>query len=103
MSKVQTVKFLFALWLVLFAGSLAWRFHGGAGAALDIAVERGIALVIGQVLAAGAAVMCWNATKALPRGSGAIRWLGHLPIAVTLLVCAYVAWTIAAAFGRGMA
>jgi hypothetical protein len=100
MSRVQSVKFLFVLWVALFGGSLAFRFLGTGGETLDIALGRGIALVFGQVLAAGAAVMCWNAAKTLPQGAP-VRRVGQIPVAVTLIVCAYVAWSIASAFRQG--
>jgi hypothetical protein len=102
MSKAQSVKFLFVLWLVLFGGSLAFRFAGAGAEPLDIALGRGLSLVFGQVLAAGAAVMCWSAAKTLPQGTP-LRWVGHVPVAVTLLVFAYVAWTVTQAFRQGAA
>ncbi|MFN4172827.1 MAG: hypothetical protein ACK4GW_13835 [Pseudorhodobacter sp.] len=100
MSKAQSVKFLLVFWIVLFSGSLALRFLLAGGEPLDVALGRGLALILAQVLAAGAAILCWRAARVLPDGV-LLRRLGQVPLLVTALLAIVVIWSVIRAVRAG--
>ena len=102
MSKVQSVRFMLVLWVVLFGGSLVLRAMAGASGTTDTAIAHGLAVIAAQLMAAFAAVICWRFARALPLGHP-MRKPGQVPLGVTVLLLCYLLWSVLAVAMRGTA
>ncbi|MDG1281118.1 MAG: hypothetical protein P8O10_07400 [Pseudorhodobacter sp.] len=92
MSNTLRVQLGLVVWLILFLGSLYWRFQGDvSGDGFHRGMERAMIVLSGQVMAAGLAVQIVLWSRRLGQGTF-WRRAGQVPAVVTLLILAVGIW-----------
>ncbi|MDZ4136192.1 MAG: hypothetical protein U1D06_11480 [Paracoccaceae bacterium] len=84
MQGTFTTKVVLALWAVAFFGSLIWRFAAEpTGDGFQRGMERAVFVLVGQVVAAGLALVSWRMAQKMP-DAARLRLLARLPVFATL-------------------